>query len=279
MQTRFTSLTALLAAVCALTLGLAALAPQPAEAALGDIVGSLPTNGGVALAVWGGGSTSTLQSAVTAKGCTLQGVWYLDQSSQVFVTFVPGAPSVVNSAWNAKFTSDIAANTPLIVSCRGAAPVAPPPPAAAKGQSQAERDFSAMLVTGINAERAKRGLAAFSGSTILQTTAEKYAVLQAAAGTTLSHEIDGTEPWDRARAQGYPSFNIGEVIAARTFTGAWSPATEAPKFVQMWMDSPPHRSIIMTEDPKFQFTEIGVGCVIETGGGVGIYCIGVTGKP
>jgi len=49
--------------------------------------------------------------------------------------------------------------------------------------------------------------------------------------------------------------------------------------VQMWMDSPPHRSIIMTEDPKFQFTEAGYGCAISTANGTNIYCVGVTGRP
>ncbi len=162
---------ALLAALLAITIGLGLIAPSRAQAALGDISGSLPTNGGIALAVWGGGSTSTLQSAVSAKGCTLQAVWYLDQQSQAFVTFVPGAPAVVNGAWNTRFASDIAANTALIVSCRGATP---PPPPAAVAQSAQERDLSARIIVNINNERAKRGLGAFSTSGTLQAASEKY---------------------------------------------------------------------------------------------------------
>lgn len=267
---------ALLSALFVLMVSLSVILPSRAAAALGDISGSLPTNGGIALAVWGGGPTSTLQSAIGARGCTLQGMWYLDQQSQVFVTFVPGAPSVVNSAWNARFTSDIAANTPLIVSCRGAAP---PPPSAAMAQSAQERDLSARIIVNINAERAKRGLGAFSTSGTLQAAAEKYVALQAATGLALNHEIDGTEPWDRARAAGYPSFNVGEVIAADVHGGALNLTAEAAKFVQIWMDSPPHRSILMTEDPKFQFTEIGMGCAMTTQNDVAIYCVGNTGKP
>ena len=252
------------------------LAPHSAEAAVGDITGSLPTNGGFALAVWGGGSTSTLQSAIGAKGCTLQAVWYLDQQSQAFVTFVPSAPAVVNAGWNTRFASDIAANTPLIVSCRGAAPVAPP---AALAQSAQERDLSSQIVAGINAERGKRGLRAFTVNATLQAASEKYVVMQANVGLALNHEIDGTEPWDRARAAGYPSFNVGEVIAADVHGGQLNLGAEAAKFVQIWMDSPPHRAILMTEDPKFQFTEIGMGCAMTKQNDVAIYCVGNTGKP
>jgi uncharacterized protein YkwD len=274
---RTTRLNVLLSLI--LTLGLMVGSAGHAAAALGDLSGSLPAGGGLALTVWGGGSTATLQANIGDKGCTLQGVWYLDQQSQAFVTFVPGAPAVVNGAWNSRFASNIAANTALIVACRGAAPVAPPAPAAVAvgpAQSAQERDLSAQIVTGINAERAKRGLAALAVNGTLRESAEKYAPTQLAAGR-LDHEIDGTEPWDRARALGYPSFNIGEVLAARTFTGQWSVATEAPKFVQMWIDSPPHRAIILSEN--ISFTEIGVGCVIATRNGVEIYCAGETGRP
>ena len=162
----------------------------------------------------------------------------------------------------------------LILVCRG--PQAAPAPVATAATQ--ERELARLLFDGVNAERAKRGLAPFTESTTLVTTAEQYEPKQLAAGR-LDHEIDGTEPWDRARANGYPSFNIGEVLAARIFTGPFSVQAEAPKFVQMWMDSPPHRSIIMTEDPKFQFTEAGYGCVISTANGTNIYCVGVTGRP
>ena len=69
------------------------------------------------------------------------------------------------------------------------------------------------------------------------------------------------------------------MLAARIFSGSFSVAAEAPKMVQSWMDSPPHRSILMTEDPKFQFTEAGFGCAISTSNGTEIYCVGVTGRP
>jgi uncharacterized protein YkwD len=257
------------------------LAPATAHAAPGELTGSLPANGGTSLVVWGGGSTEQVRIAAQAKGCTLGAAWVLDAATQEFIGNVYGAPAVVNTKWAARFPGDIAASTLLILVCRApqaaASPPAAPQPVQPGAQSQ-ERELSRLLFSGVNAERAKRGLAPFTESATLVTTAEQYAPKQLAAGR-LDHAIDGTEPWDRARANGYPSFNIGEVLAARIFTGPFSIQAEAPKFVQMWMDSPPHRSIIMTEDPKFQFTEAGYGCAISTANGTEIYCVGVTGRP
>lgn len=267
----------LLAALALLTA--AALAPATAHAAPGEITGSLPANGGTSLVVWGGGSTEQVRTAALAKGCTLGAAWILDAGTQEFIGNVYGAPAVVNARWAARFPGDIAASTLLILVCRSAqAAAAPPPVTTSPGSQSQERELSRLLFAGVNAERAKRGLAPFTESPTLVTTAEQYAPKQLAAGR-LDHEIDGTEPWDRARANGYPSFTIGEVLAARIFTGPFSIQAEAPKFVQMWMDSPPHRSIIMTEDPKFQFTEAGYGCAISTVNGTNIYCVGVTGRP
>ena len=236
-----------------------ALAPATAHAAPGELTGSLPANGGTSLVVWGGGSTEQVRTAAQGRGCTLGAAWVLDAATQEFIGNVYGAPAVVNARWAARFPADIDASTLLILVCRApqtSTPPAAPPvtqPTQPGAQSQ-ERELSRLLFSGVNAERVKRGLAPFTESGTLVTTAEQYAPKQLAAGR-LDHEIDGTEPWDRARANGYPSFNIGEVLAARIFTGPFSIQAEAPKFVQMWMDSPPHRSILMTEDPTFQSFE------------------------
>lgn len=255
-------------------------APTTAHAAPGEITGSLPANGGTSLVVWGGGTTEQIRTAAQARGCTLAAAWVLDAGTQEFVGNVYGAPSIVNTRWVARFPGEIAASTLLILVCRApqaASAPAPAPTAAPGTQTTQERELARLLFSGVNAERAKRGLAAFAESPILVTTAERYAPTQLAAGR-LDHSLDG-EVWDHARANGYPSFNVGEVLAARIFSGPFSVQAEAPKMVQSWMDSPPHRSILMSEDPKFPFSEAGFGCAISTRNGTEIYCVGVTGKP
>ena len=255
------------------------LAPTTAHAAPGEITGSLPINGGTSLVVWGGGTTEQVRTAAQARGCNLAAAWILDAATQEFVGNVYGAPAIVNARWGARFPGDIAASTLLILVCRPAQAAAPaaPTPAPAPGAQAQEREMARLLFSGVNTERSKRGLAPFTESAILVTTAERYAPTQLAAGR-LDHSLDG-EVWDRARANGYPSFNVGEVLAARIFSGPFSVAAEAPKMVQSWMDSPPHRSILMSEDPKFPFSEAGFGCAISTRNGTEIYCVGVTGKP
>lgn len=256
-----------------------ALTPVVAQAAPGEITGSLPAAGGVSLVVWGGGTTEQVRSSAEQRGCSLGAAWILDSATQEFVGHVYGAPAIVNTRWSSRFPGDISASTLLILVCRAAQPAAPPAapaPVVAPGSQTQEREMARLINIGINGERAKRGPVALRDNATLTTTAERYAPTQLAAGR-LDHAIDGTEVWDRARAAGYPSFNVGEVLAARIFTGQFSVPTEATKFVQMWMDSPPHRAIIMSEDIAFE--EIGMGCVISTSNGTEIYCVGVTGKP
>jgi len=45
-----------------------AVRPGGAAAASGEISGSLPTTGGIGLAVWGGGSIDVFQTAASARG-------------------------------------------------------------------------------------------------------------------------------------------------------------------------------------------------------------------
>ncbi|MSQ36542.1 MAG: CAP domain-containing protein [Dehalococcoidia bacterium] len=91
----------------------------------------------------------------------------------------------------------------------------------------------------------------------------------------LSHTLDG-EPWDRAQRVGYPSSWVGEVLAAHSISGAPSADSEAARFVQQWLDSPPHRDIILATS----FTEFGAGCAQgRLNNLTALYCVGMTGKP
>ncbi|MFJ2264056.1 CAP domain-containing protein [Streptomyces sp. NPDC087844] len=60
---------------------------------------------------------------------------------------------------------------------------------------------------------------------------------------------DGSSPQERMRAVGYRPGHSGEVVAVGTDT--------AEAAVAVWMDSPPHRDIILT----CRFTDAGIGVV------------------
>ena len=83
-------------------------------------------------------------------------------------------------------------------------------------------------------------------SPALMAAAQYYATLHFAADPyALNHNLDGS-PLDRAMRQGYYGW-IGEVLV----TGPQS----APELLDVWMDSPPHSSILLGS-----FSDIGLGC-------------------
>lgn len=260
-----------LVVVAGILLGAHAGLATPAHAQTpGAIAGSLPRGGGITLAVWGGGAVDALATAASSQGCTLAAAW--STSNGQFTGYVFGAPAIVNGAWGALYPGAIPANTPLILVCRGAAP----PPAAGDPFDAA---LSRGIFDGLNQERTARGLPALTESSILNTAATKYAALHLARGLPLTHEADGTEPWDRARAQGYPTSNVGEIIAAQQRSAVVAPPQFAPIFVQQWMDSPPHRSIVLGE--SLNATQLGTGCAhgIDGRGLNFTLCVGMTGRP
>ncbi|RLT34722.1 MAG: CAP domain-containing protein [Chloroflexi bacterium] len=229
-------------------------APAEAQAPPSALSGVLPAGGGVGLGVWNGGSLTQLRDAADAKGCALDAAWVTPGGR--FVGYVFGAPPVVNAAFLAEYPGPIGAGTPMILVCRVPQPATP----AVVGLpgDPADRALERLIYDGLNAERTTRGLSRLAGSGILNTTAIKYAAFHWAKGLPLNHEADGNEPWDRARAEGYPSFNVGEVLAAQQRSDNLTVAQLAPRFVQQWMDSPPHRAIVLGE--ALDASELGVGC-------------------
>ena len=63
------------------------------------------------------------------------------------------------------------------------------------------------------------------------------------------------------------------------FAAVVAPPQFAPIFVQQWMDSPPHRSIVLGE--SLNATEMGAGCAhgIDARGLNFTLCVGMTGRP
>lgn len=268
-----------LRSVAALVVALAVLAAQgdlvtPARAQTpgGTIVGSLPKGGGITLAVWSGGAVDALASAASTQGCSLAAAW--SSNNGTFTGYVYGAPSVVNNAFVALYPGSIPANTPLMLVCKGATTTV----TTATGDSF-DRDLARGIFAGLNEERTSRGMPALTESAILASTAQQYAAYHLSRGLPLTHEADGTEPWDRAKAQGYPTTNVGEIIAAQQRSAVVAPPQFAPIFVQQWMDSPPHRSIVLGESLKA--TEMGTGCAhgLDARGLNFTLCVGMTGKP
>lgn len=247
--------------------------PAAAQVPAGTIAGALPRAGGITLAVWGGGTIDALAAAAAAQGCALAAAWVT--SGGQFTGHVLGAPAIVNAAFAALYPAAIPPNTALILVCRA---VTAPAVATVPGDS-VDRDLARRIFDGLNSERSARGLPVLAASPALEAAAAKYAALHWQRGLPLDHAVDGTEPWDRARAEGYSSFNVGEVLAAWQRSDALTPAQLAPLFVRQWLDSPPHRAIVLGE--TLAATELAVGCAHGKDALALNFtlCVGMTGKP
>ena len=133
---------------------------------------------------------------------------------------------------------------------------APPPPGAAM-----------TLIEAANSERAKAGLADLRTNTGLMEAAQIQAEQVAAAGR-LEHTLpDARFPQleDRLAAVGYDWQLAGENLAFGQRSAAAA--------VETWMQSPTHRSNIMSST----FTELGAGFVVDPTGRP--YYVQVFGKP
>jgi uncharacterized protein YkwD len=132
----------------------------------------------------------------------------------------------------------------------------------------ATADFNAFereVVRIVNEHRANLGLPALSTDVRLFDAAEGHAEWMG-ENQTLSHTGEGgSGPGDRALAEGYPWTALGEVIAQ----GYPSPSA----VVSGWMNSPPHRAILMSSAYK----DIGVGYV-ESDGPLLHWWVGLVGN-
>ena len=124
---------------------------------------------------------------------------------------------------------------------------------AAAGPQGSGQDLAAVkaeMIRLANAERAKANLAPLVEDARLSRAAQKHTDLMAEKGR-LDHDLGGTSPGDRVRAEGYRLRATGEII----FRPLQPEKANAARAVQDWMGSEGHREMILLP----RFTEVGVG--------------------
>ena len=153
-----------------------------------------------------------------------------------------------------------AAGAAAIAAALGIAPAAR---AASSGCSHARASAAAVPAPAVgsavrclvNAERAGHGLAPLKASERLRAAAAAHSFDMVAHGFFAHVSPSGATLTDRARKAGYPGRTLGEDIGWGTYE-LGTPAA----IVAAWMDSPPHRAIILNA----RFREIGVGVAVGT---------------
>lgn len=123
-------------------------------------------------------------------------------------------------------------------------------------------DSTQQVISLVNAERARRGLAPLSLSPELAASAQTYAQAMAKGGFFGHEGPDGSTPASRNEAAGYQGWSfLAENIAA----GQASPA----EALQAWMNSPTHRENILAANAR----ETGVGLAVVAGSPYRVYWV------
>jgi uncharacterized protein YkwD len=120
-----------------------------------------------------------------------------------------------------------------------------PPAKAPQANNELPAEVQAVLDL-TNKERQKVGLPPLKANATLMKVAADHSVNMARRGS-LNHTLDGKSPFDRMSAAGYAFGSAGENIA-------WGASTPE-EVVQMWMNSPGHRSNLLSRE----YSEIGIG--------------------
>jgi len=81
----------------------------------GTLSGSLPSTGGVGLAMWSGGPVESLVAAAAEQGCFLHSLWVTSEGR--FVGYAVGAPTFVNQNWMTLYPGDLPSGLPFIGVC------------------------------------------------------------------------------------------------------------------------------------------------------------------
>lgn len=137
---------------------------------------------------------------------------------------------------------------------QGEPPSAPGPAPAAPSAGAASADTAGRLVEAVNRYRADAGCDPVRPHAALTRAARSHSA-DMAREHRLSHTGPGAStPADRMRAAGYRLREAGEAVAA----GAAAPEDA----VQVWMDSAPHRAILLT----CRYRHAGVGAAAGDGG-------------
>jgi uncharacterized protein YkwD len=125
-------------------------------------------------------------------------------------------------------------------------------PATASAAGSSER----AVLKGINAERASHGLKPLRLATPLRRVAGRHSRFMARIERLQHESADGTSATTRIR-RAMKVRRAGETIAF---------AADAAAIVQAWMESKPHRDILLSK----QFRLIGIGVVAGTYEGYGV---------
>lgn len=247
--------------------------PGTPSRAAGALEGDVPHDG-AGLVVWGGGTPFELSRAAEQHGCHATNLWTTTNTGR-FAVYIYGAPDVVNGAFGDRFPGGMMPPaTALVLVCSGAVS---PSQSSIVAISSLDSQFAEGAFAGINGARAANGRPTLILDGRLRSAAEKYAQVLLARGE-LSHTFDG-QPWDRAQREGYPSQYVGEVLVARGTSEPLDVARDVPQLIAGWMQSPPHRDIIV--GPQFAFSGMGVGCAtgIDRSGLNSVVCVAMLGAP
>jgi len=121
----------------------------------------------------------------------------------------------------------------------------------------------------LNEARVNNGLNPLNINPTLTATAQAYSDVMAANNWFEHIGPDGSQPWDRALAMGYPSSFVGENILVASFKVSGRTAHN------MWWSSPPHQENMLFPD----YTEIGVACSTSRSTSGLYYCTMNLGRP
>jgi uncharacterized protein YkwD len=124
---------------------------------------------------------------------------------------------------------------------------APTTVAVTPGPSGGDAAFQQEVANLTNAERAANGCGPVALDPTLNAVADAHSEDMAANNYFDHTGLNGSKPWDRVAAAGYPAGGSGENIAQGYATAA--------SVVAGWMDSPGHRANIL----NCSWTELGVG--------------------
>jgi len=134
-------------------------------------------------------------------------------------------------------------------------------------------EVARVVVDQTNEFRRSQGLGATAPQRQLTDAARDLAAYMARTDR-YGHEVDGRQPSQRVRAQGYDYCMVAENIAYHFSSAGFATAELARAFVQGWKNSPQHRRNMLAPDA----TETGVAVVRGARSGR-YYAVQVFGRP
>jgi uncharacterized protein YkwD len=125
------------------------------------------------------------------------------------------------------------------------------------------------LVDAINAERAKKNVAQLKAHPILMSSAQKHAEYMASGGGITHYSADGSRPFQRHLALGYPlagDLSRGGFASENIVAG---PGMTVEQAITSWYGDDPHTQTMIND----KYTECGAGVAVS--GNVIYYCFDV----